>query len=250
MRLSWWRWYRHLFVYTDREVEMLKQKGFTTHDIVGMNNGLDQRRIDAIAHEWTPERLAGWREHQGLAGRTAILSCARLEAKNRFELGIEALAILLREHPDLVWCVIGDGVQKDALTRQAEALGVSHAIRWVGAVTDDADLAPWFLNSELLLHPASIGLTLLHAFGYGLPVVTHGDPREHNPEFAAFEDGGTGRAYVGGAGNLADAVRCCLADADGRARMSARALRIARESHNVDVMAERFAELAKRAAGA
>jgi glycosyltransferase involved in cell wall biosynthesis len=249
LRLAWWRLFDHVFVYTDGDVARLRARGFRSRDIVGMNNGLDQQRIDAVVREWTSERLAEWRAREGLAGRTLILSCARLEAKNRFDLWVDALAALRGELPDLVWCVIGDGVEREALEARAAALGVSGAIRWVGAVTDEAQLAPWFLSSALLVHPSAIGLTLLHAFGYGLPVVTHSDAWEHNPEFDAFEDGATGRSFPkGSVAGLADAVRQCLKDGEGRVRMSARALQIARETYNVDVMAERFAGIVTRAA--
>jgi glycosyltransferase involved in cell wall biosynthesis len=248
LRLAWWRWFSHLFVYTDGEVARLKARGFTTHHIVGMNNGLDQRRIDAAAHEWTPERLAPWRTAQGLDGRTVILSCARLEAKNRFDLWIEAMPALAAEYPDLMWCIIGDGVERERLQQQAAALRVADRIRWIGTVTDDAELAPWFLSSRLLVHPGAIGLTLLHAFGFGVPVVTSDDAMRHMPEFDAFEDGRTGRTFArDSVSGLADAVRRCLADAEGLRCMAARGRQIAREAYNVDVMAERFVASVRQA---
>ena len=242
LRLGWWRWFRHLYVYTDGEAARLKARGFTKHNIVGMNNGLDQRRIDAEAREWTPDRLAAWRTRQGLDGRTLILSCARLEAKNRFDTWLEAIPALLGDHPNLIWGVIGDGVERERLERQASALGLADRIRWVGEVTDDSELAPWFLSSRLLVHPSSIGLTLLHAFGFGVPVVTDDAASWHGPEFDAFEDGRTGRTFPhGSVSGLADAVRRCLADAEALQRMAARGRQIAREAYNIDVMAERFA---------
>jgi glycosyltransferase involved in cell wall biosynthesis len=249
VRLSWWRWFHHLFVYTDGEAARLKARGFTTHHIVGMNNGLDQRRIDAAAREMTPERLVAWRTEQGLDGRTVILSCARLEAKNAFAAWLEAMPALVRDYPDLVWCVIGDGVERQRLERQAASLGLADHVRWLGTMTDDGELAPWFLTSRLLVHPGAIGLTLLHAFGFGVPVVTSDDAMHHGPEFDAFVDGETGRLFPPGSiSGLADAVRRCLEDGDARTRMAARGRQIARDTYNVDVMADRFASMALAAA--
>jgi glycosyltransferase involved in cell wall biosynthesis len=249
LRLGWWRWFRHLYVYTDGEAARLKARGFTRHHIVGMNNGLDQRRIDSVVREWTPERLAAWRTRQDLDSRTLILSSARLEAKNRFDVWLEAMPALVGEYPDLIWGVIGDGVERERLEQQASALGLADRIRWVGTVTDEGELAPWFLTSRLLVHPGSIGLTLLHAFGYGLPVVTSDDATRHMPEFDAFEDGRTGRVFPrDSVSGLADAVLCCLDDADGLRRMAARGRQIAREAYNVDVNAERFAAIIRQAA--
>lgn len=251
LRLAWWRWFRHIFVYTDGEAARLKARGFHTQHIVGMNNGHDQRRIDALAREWTPARLAAWRTEQQLDGRTQILSCARLEAKNGFGVWLDAMPALVREYPDLIWCAIGGGVERERLEHRAQALGLADRIRWVGPVADDAAIAPWFLTSALLVHPSAIGLTLQHAFGFGLPVVTDGDQRRQGPEFDAFEDGRTGRTFANGdAAALAQAVRACLSHPEGRARMSARCLEIARESYNVDVMADRFVAIAKQAAAA
>ena len=35
-----------IFVYTDKEVNYLRDMGFTKQCIIGMNNGLDQKKID------------------------------------------------------------------------------------------------------------------------------------------------------------------------------------------------------------
>ena len=151
-------------------------------------------------------------------------------------------------HPDLVWCAIGDGRERQALEERARRLGMVEHVRWLGSIFDEEELAPWFLSSRLLVHPSGIGLTLLHAFGYGLPVVTHDDASTQMPEFDAFEPGGTGLLYRSGdVSDLADAVCRCLSDDPARRRMGSRAQQIARERYNVDQMTERFVSMAKRA---
>jgi glycosyltransferase involved in cell wall biosynthesis len=248
LRLWWWKWCDHFLVYTDQEAQWLKDQGFRGH-VVGMNNGLDQRGIDAAASEWDEQRLMAWREKQGLGGRSQILSCARLEPKNRFDTWLRAMPAVIARYPDLVWCVIGDGRERRALEALAHELSVAERVRWLGAIIEERELAPWFRSSQLLIHPAGIGLTLLHAFGYGVPVITHGDAARHNPEFAAFVPGETGLLYrQGDPESLAERVCECLADRCGLRRMGERARRIAREDYNVDVMAERFAAVAKHAA--
>jgi glycosyltransferase involved in cell wall biosynthesis len=213
-----------------------------------MNNGLDQDRIDAAAAAWDDQRLVDWRRSQAVEGRTQVLSCARLEPKNRFDTWLAAMPAVISRHPDLLWCVIGDGQERHALETQSRALGLAEHVRWLGTIVDEADLAPWFRSSQLLVHPAAIGLTLLHAFGYGLPVVTHSDPQAQMPEFGAFVEGETGLLYRrDDVASLADVVCRCLADESGRRRMALRAQRIAREEYNVQVMADRFAAMAKHA---
>ena len=248
LRLWWWRWFDNVFVYTDGEARWLKARGFERQHVVGMNNGLDQRSIDEAAAGWDQQRLAAWRQREGVAERTQVLSCARLEPKNRFDIWLAAMPAVISRHPDLLWCVIGDGPERQGLEARARQLGVATHVRWLGTIFDEPGLAPWFLSSHLLVHPAGIGLTLLHAFGYGLPVVTHDDSGTQMPEFDAFVPGETGLLYRrGDVASLATAVCQCLADEPARLRMTERVREIARNQRNVQVMAERFADMARHA---
>ena len=247
LRLLWWRQFRALFVYTDREVEWLRSVGFRRQEVVGMNNGLDQSAIDRAASAWNATSLREWRVRQGLAERPLILSCARLEPKNDFACWLAAMPAVLRAVPDLLWCVIGDGPEADALRAQAAQHGVADHVLWLGSIHEENELAPWFLSAAALVHPSAVGLSLLHAFGYGLPVITHDDPADQMPEYAAFTAGETGMTYRrGDADDLARVTIAYLADPARHGALSAAALRVAREQYNVTVMVDRFVNLAVR----
>lgn len=248
IRLYWSKIFSFLFVYTDKEVDYLYQKGFKNKYILGMNNGLDQKAIDNIILKWPPARLQEWRRSNILENKVLLLSCARLDSKNKFEQVICALPLMLAKVPNLIWCVIGNGDEKNNLEAMVKTAGLEYHVRFIGTIYQENELAPWFLSSELFIHPAAIGLSLMHAFGYGLPVVTHGNANLHNPEYAAFEPELTGRNFnIDDIQSLADTVVGLLYDRAARANMKGYALNIAREKYNVDVMAERFIEIARKA---
>jgi len=247
-RLAWWRLFRYIFVYTDDDVRYLKMRGFSRQVILGMNNGLDQSTIEAAAAPWTPERLEDWRSQTGLDGKVVLLSCARLLSRNRFDLMIDALAQLVADHPNLVWCVIGGGPEQGKLEEQAVAEGVFDHVRWLGPLHDEDKLAPWFLSSAVLIHPGAIGLPLLHAFGYGLPVITHDERSQHGPEIAALQDGRSGLLFRSGdAGSLSDTISQIVSAPTRRAALGQAALATARERFNTAVMAERFSQMVRAA---
>jgi glycosyltransferase involved in cell wall biosynthesis len=248
MRLAWWRLFGYIFVYTDEDVRYLRMRGFSRQVILGMNNGLDQSSIDAAAARWTPERLKDWRGQTGLEGKTILLSCARLLSRNRFDLMIDALAQLAAGHPNLIWCVLGGGPEQENLERQAVAKGVSGHVRWLGPLHDEDKLAPWFLSSAVLIHPGAIGLPLLHAFGYGLPVITHNERAQHGPEIAALEDGRSGLLFrAGDADSLRDTVSQLVSAPTRRAALGQAALATARDRFNTARMAERFSQMVQAA---
>lgn len=236
-------------VYTGDEVDYLKGRGFGGKTVVSINNGLDQRSIDNTCRLWTAARLSEWQHEEHLEDKVVLLSVARLKNKNRFELVIEALPRLVKERTDLVWVVIGDGELRESLEAKVKALGLENNVRWLGAVYDESQLAPWFLSAQVLIHPGSIGLTLLHAYGYGLPVVTHGNREHQMPEIAAFFEGETGLSFPeGNVEQLHIAVEKLLSDKALRSKMQKNVIEIARTQYNVQVMADRFASVIGAAA--
>jgi len=248
IRLFWSRLFKIIFVYTDAEVAFLRRKGFKNNFISGMNNGLDQKAIDAAMFKWTDARLQEWRRSNSFENIILLLSCARLDAKNKFEQVICALPLMLAKVPNLIWCVIGSGEEKNNLETMVKTAGLEDHVRFVGGIYQEDELAPWFLSSEILIHPAAIGLTLLHSFGYGLPVVTHGDAKLHGPEYAAFEPESTGRNFhIGDIQSLADTVVGLLHDRAVRSNMKSYVLNIAREKYNVDIMVDRFLDIIRKA---
>ena len=241
IRLLWWRCFRYFFVYTDNESKWLARNGFCNKIIVGMNNGLDQRKIDRIRKQWPKQKLIQWQQENKINGRPLLVSCARLVAKNHFEECIELLSRMQNEDYDVAWVVIGDGPQRYHLKQLSESCGVADRIIWLGPVYKEEELAPWFLSADLFLHPAAIGLSLLHAMGYGLPVVTQDDASGHMPEFAAFRNGETGLLYTSGdMSDLHNKVRSLIDDHPKRCQMGSNAERIARMLYNKEVMVDRF----------
>lgn len=246
MRLFWSRFFKNIFVYTDAEVDFLRSKGFKSNFILGMNNGLDQKKIDSIVLKWTESRLQEWRNINKIGASVLLLSCARLDKKNKFEQVVQALPLLLAKVPNLIWCIIGEGDEKNNLVEMVKAFKIEDHVRFVGAVYDENEIAPWFLSSEILIHPAAIGLTLMHSFGYGLPVVTHGMTQLHNPEYTAFEPEITGRNFIkDNIQSLADTVVTLLNDKETLQNMKINSLNVARNKYNVDIMVERFVTIAK-----
>lgn len=249
IRLWWSRIFKFLFVYTDYEVEYLKERGFRKQVIIGMNNGLNQNYIDSVAVKWNVDKLEEWKTAQGWNGHKIILSSSRLVQKNRYDLLIKALPAVIERVPDLLWCIIGDGEQKGNMIAQLDKLGIRKYVTFIGEVYDDEQIAPFFLSADCLVHPEGIGLSILHAFGYGLPVITHGNGQLHGPEYAAFMNRETGYNYEqGNVADLTSKIVLLLQNDTERIQMKHTVKKLVQEKYNVDVMVTRFIEIAKMAA--
>lgn len=248
LRLLWSRMFSFLLVYTEDEVFFLRKKGFARNFILGQNNGLDQKKIDTTIQMWPQKRINEWRKAHILDGYQVILSCARLDPKNNFQLLAIALKKIIEVKPTVKWVVIGDGVENEKLVSLVEKLKLTEHVIFVGELYNEEKLAPWFLSAEIFVHPGAIGLSLMHAFGYGLPVITHNKRELHCPEFSAFVPGKTGFCFEkDNVDDLSDKILLLLQSEALLLEMREYTQNVVRHKYNVDIMAEQFIKIAKLA---
>ena len=106
------------------------------------------------------------------------MTVAPLVPHKGIDTGIEVLARLVDEHPDLRYAVIGRGTYGDALIALAEELGVADRVHILSDVGDD-ELPGAFamaevylgLSREVGLDAEGFGIALLEAGACGVPVV-------------------------------------------------------------------------------
>jgi glycosyltransferase involved in cell wall biosynthesis len=161
-----------------------------------------------------PEALEQRRRELEISG-PLVLFVSRLEPHKQVGRLLHAFARLRQRLPEVTLAIVGDGPEAVPLRELASNLGLGNAVRFLGAVYEPKELAAWFLMARVFAYPTDIGLSLLHSFGFGLPVVTVAGQEHHNPEFAAFVEGVNGLAYRDGdTDDFATALyRCCVDDA-------------------------------------
>jgi len=106
-----------------------------------------------------------------------LLSVSRLAAGHDepkgIDLVIRSLPSLLRQFPDLVYVVVGDGGDRVRLEGLAASLGVQHAVRFLGFVSNER-LEREFSGCSLFVMPSTkegFGFVFIEAMAYGKPVV-------------------------------------------------------------------------------
>ena len=221
--------------------------GFENKNLVAMNNGLDQKKIDNEIANWANEKLTNWQIENNIFNKTTIVSCGRLIEKNNYVLTIKAIKIIKETIPDILWCCIGDGDQAPFLLKLVLEEGIENNVKFVGEIYDEADLCPWFLSSKIFVHPAGIGLSIIQAFGFGLPLVTHGQANLHGPEYVAFENHKTGLNYeINNSSDFADKIIQLLENNEKLQNTKNYVQDIVRQKYNVDVMSTRFLEMVSK----
>lgn len=240
IRLNWTKKFKRVFTYNDKEVEIFREKGYKGI-CIGMNNGLDQDKIERIIAQWPPGKLEEWQKEHAVYGKKIILSCTRLIQKNELDKFLNHFQEILKIMPDLEWHIIGDGDQRQNLEQIVNEKKLHGNVFFLGEIYEEEKLAPWFLTASLMIHPAAIGLSILHAYGYGLPIITHSDYHFHGPEFSALVEGYNSITYEkDNYQDLVEKVIFCLENSQLSAQLGSNAKKTVQEKFNVNKMVERF----------
>lgn len=243
------KWTDVVLLYTEREKQDFLRMGFSPDRLFAINNAIDQEPIREATQKWTTIRLRAFQEQHGIQDKQLFLFCGRLAEKARVDLAIEALAVLNRTSNNHMLVIIGDGEKRDNLRSLADKLGVMDSIRWLGALYEQEVMAPWFLSAKVFVYPGYIGLSILHAMGYGLPVITHHNMSNQSPEVSALQDGKNGMLFQENSSeDLARQMAQLITNKPLRMTLSAAALATARDEFTLPQMVKRFWDATRAAA--
>ena len=228
-----------ILFYNKSGIDWLRNEGFDVRHVFATGNTINQETIkNAIAY-WTPDKLSGFRKEQGIDGKKVILACSRIIEKQRLHEAIEAMAMGPLDREDTMLAVIGDGPLRQQCEELASRLKVSARIRWIGSLYDENEVAPWFLSARAFTYPGPVGLAILKALSYGLPVVIN--DTHNSTEAEIMENNKTGLLFrESDVKDLACKLNELMSDENRWQEMSSYSRKVAYENYSMDQMVDNF----------
>lgn len=174
--------------------------GFTQSKIFVAQNALDARPISTAINSWSRdiEKLNEFKKSYGLMDSKVVIFVSRLEKENRTNMLLYAFNKVIQEIDNSKLVIIGDGSDKVNLENLAKELGLKNNVIFTGAIYEEIEIAPWMMSACVFCYPVNIGLSIIHALHYGLPIVTSNAIEQHNPEIDSFQEGVNGFLYQDG----------------------------------------------------
>jgi len=230
-----------VILYTEKEAQNINLFFFGDKKIHFLNNTVDTEDIFSIKKKITKNMLNNFLEQNSLEEKKIILFVGRLEGKESLNVLLDSFNKVLSKIENAFLVVIGSGSMTSEYKERSINNGISHNILWLGPEYKEKDLAYWFLVSHCFVYPGAIGLSLLHAFSYSLPVITHNNLKNHMPEISAFKDTHNGLMFKeGNDDDLANKIEKMLSDNDMRKNLSINALETVKDSFTFEQMLRRF----------
>jgi len=107
--------------------------------------------------------------------KSDVVFAGRLIAHKHVDILIDAIALLVKEHPDIRCTIVGDGPELDALKKQVAKLQLTKNVILTGRVESSDDVYAYMKASKVFVSPSTregFGITILEAVACGLSVVT------------------------------------------------------------------------------
>lgn len=210
LRTFYYRLSDGVLVYADRAKKIAKESGFPVDKVFPIYNSLDWDASAPLFEALERSDPDSLKEGASLKTDRPMLICtARLTPLCRFDLLLEAAALMAARGRPVQIVLVGDGPMRPQLEAQAAAAKLD--VTFTGGIYDEAILSRLLYCADMTVSPGKVGLTGMHSLTYGTPVVTHDDLDHQMPEVEAVMPGRTGAFFrEGDAEDLARTVENVL----------------------------------------
>ena len=181
-----------VFLYGEHAKKIMMEEGFDGSTLHVIHNSLDYDRQLEIRRNLKPSEV--YREHFGNDDRVLVF-IGRLNPVKKLDMAVRAVADLKEKGERYNLVFVGDGPERENLSRLAERLGVKDSVWFYGESYDELKNAELLYNADLCVSPGNIGLTAVHVMTFGCPALTHDCFSRQMPEFEAIRPGRTGDFY-------------------------------------------------------
>ncbi len=140
--------------------------------IIVLSPGADVKKFRPVAPCLATKAHLGWE------GRKVILTVGRLQKRKGHDMMIRALPNIVKEHPNVLYSIIGNGNEKNSLVQLVEKLNLQSHVQFMDEISDETLLQSYQQSDIFILPNRSIGkdiegfgMVLIEAQACGIPVI-------------------------------------------------------------------------------
>ncbi|MBI3796738.1 MAG: glycosyltransferase family 4 protein [Deltaproteobacteria bacterium] len=222
---------------TEEIKEALQQIGIPAEKVVKISNGMPLEDLSQAYDKEQVKLQVGW-----AAETTVITFVGRLVPAKGVDWLLEVWQHVVRKHERARLLIVGDGSERGALEAQAQALGISNTLAFVGR---QPDVFKFLAASDIFVLPSrqeGTSNALLEAMSQSLPVIVADDVLGGNRGVVNHQQDG----YViklGESKTFVDTLCKLLEDVELRTEMGKRARRKIEKNFSMTSVADRYCAL-------
>lgn len=230
-----------VLAYTEKEKARFQNYCLNGNKIVVLNNTVDTKNILNIISNTSVKEIKLIQKKYNLDGKFVIGLIGRLHKFRNTEISIKSILELNKSHKNLVLMIIGDGDEYKGLKLKYSK---NSNIIFLGAIEDEAILAPIISNIKFFVNPGLVGLNITHTMIYGKPSVVI-DKNYHSPEIDYLIPNFNGILTKNSFESFKDGINNLIINRDLLEKLSKNSFIYAKENLSIEKMGENFISILK-----
>ena len=195
----------HIFLmYGDYSCKIMIQKGFNPQKMYPIYNSLDYDKQLPIRQGLHKTVIYSNHFQNELP---VLVYIGRIQKVKKIDLILMAMIILKQKEIHCNLVIIGDNADNLSFTRKISDSGLESNVWLYGPSYIEETTGELIYNADVCISPGNVGLTAMHCFTYGTPVITNNNFETQMPEFEVIEPGVNGDFFEeDNAWDLADKI--------------------------------------------
>ncbi len=172
------------FLYGNRAKKIMTDLGINPNKLFVVYNSLNYDESFSLRKSLTDSnQYAKFYSDYFKNNDPVVLFIGRLTKQKKIHLLIEAHKLLSDKGINVNVVIIGDGDKKNDLVKTVSGFGLKEKYMFCGEIYEEKQIAQLLYNATICVSPGNVGLTAIHAFSYGLPVITNNNFDTQMPEY-------------------------------------------------------------------
>ncbi|MEZ4823122.1 MAG: glycosyltransferase [Ignavibacteria bacterium] len=134
-------------------------------------NTLDTEKLFILKEKFDDTGKEKIKSELGVNEKNQFVYIGRLLKDKEVEILIRAFSQLDSIKEDVRLTIVGDGPEMDSLKKLTKELG-SNNIIFTGEILDEEQTGKWIYISDAFIMPGRLGLSVVHSFCFGTPVIS------------------------------------------------------------------------------
>jgi glycosyltransferase involved in cell wall biosynthesis len=172
-----------VMLYGDRARNLMIKEGFDQDNLFCIYNSLDYNHQVIIRR--TLNYTSIYKSYFGNSN-PVIIFIGRLTKIKKLNQLIHCLNLLHSKNVSCNLVLIGNGEEENMLSELVSMYKLNNKVWFYGSCFKEEELANLIYNANVCVSPGNVGLTAIHCFTYGVPVITHNNFNKQVPEFEAI----------------------------------------------------------------
>ena len=182
-----------VILYGDHARNLMIKEGVNQNKLVCVYNSLDTNNQVKIRGTLNYSSI-----YENYFGNNdpVILFIGRITKSKKLNQLILCLRLLHQKNITCNLIIIGSGEYEFSLSELVSKYKLNNNVWFYGSSYNEKKIANLIFNANVCVSPGNVGLTALHCFAYGIPVITHNNFTNQGPEFESITPNLNGDFFI------------------------------------------------------